>query len=506
MNISYTEQSRFKLVILALLLPFTLYIIGLNPYVAPETYDDVVYLQGAASLANFDGYRSLGQPIVDWPPLLSVYLAIPMWLGLQSVWVAKLLILLTVALGMVMIYRYLDTLKRPHVVLICVLMLLLPNSLIWGTRVMTEWPYILLSFSFLFMLHKVNGRPYLSVIVLSGLLFAACLLTRYAGVLLFAALVAQAWERYSKRKPGRPALRYVMPEMMISAIGVGIFAVVWLLPMLWMRLSGEAASKYYQDMSVISSVEPLSLFGFVLDLFFQERAFTALPFGYLVIIPMLMITVLVMWGFVVLCYQRVLRPGDWYVVAWLIVFAIHDGKYTRYLLPIAPLVLSYFFLGAEAIYNQWLGFMRKTAVGLGTLAICTWIVYLAALDVYLLIKGNGKAYSGISYLASPTPEQFYLGDWLDLYLASHQMKEDSIPGPFALYNVGARRYAAYFSGRPIEDYWSGHPYRYLLLGTRGPVPEDLKEGLASKLVFQRPAYSLYLVSGNQTGGAGPSKQ
>src|SRR6516162_11745438 len=88
--------------VLLVLLPLVLYAAALNPFFLPASYDDVVYHFGALSLAAEGSFKYCGKYIVDWPPGLSVLIAIPFRLGWQSVLSAKVCVLLCVAGGLLL--------------------------------------------------------------------------------------------------------------------------------------------------------------------------------------------------------------------------------------------------------------------------------------------------------------------------------------------------------------------------------------------------------------------
>src|SRR5262245_42470246 len=88
-----------------MLLPLVLYGAALNPFFLPATYDDIVYHFGALSLAAEGSFKYCGKYIVDWPPGPSVLIAIPFWLGWQSVLSAKVCVLLCAVAGLLFGFR-----------------------------------------------------------------------------------------------------------------------------------------------------------------------------------------------------------------------------------------------------------------------------------------------------------------------------------------------------------------------------------------------------------------
>ena len=143
--------------------PLLLYLLAVNNYLSPSTYDNVVYYEGAHSLATGIGYQIDEHPIVDWPPLLSAFLAIPMLLGLTEVIASKLVVLCFVCVGIGLIYQRLERDDRPFPLATTLLFTLTPTAFLWGTRVMTEWPFLTLALGFLTALDRLRWNRALSM-------------------------------------------------------------------------------------------------------------------------------------------------------------------------------------------------------------------------------------------------------------------------------------------------------------------------------------------------------
>ncbi|MBI2951963.1 hypothetical protein HYY27_07710, partial [bacterium] len=195
-----------------MLAPLLLYGVALNPYFLPSQYDDILYYYGAKSLAENGSYQFNGLYITDWPPALPALLATLFLLGLESVWVAKSLILLFAGLGLLLTYRLFEREGRPHPLIVGLLFALLPSSFTMGTRIMAEWPYIAISLLFFILLDLLNGRRRsIPFAVLTGAVLGLASLTRWAGVFLGAAVLSQAFARIRRRR-GASGLRLALPE------------------------------------------------------------------------------------------------------------------------------------------------------------------------------------------------------------------------------------------------------------------------------------------------------
>src|SRR5262245_11401023 len=108
-NNSWLKDRRAWLV----LLPVLLYAAALNPFFPPGVFADVVYHSGAVSLSAEGSFKYAGKYIADWGPGLSVLMAIPFRLGWQSLWSAKVCVLLCVAAGLFFGFRLFQKEGRP---------------------------------------------------------------------------------------------------------------------------------------------------------------------------------------------------------------------------------------------------------------------------------------------------------------------------------------------------------------------------------------------------------
>lgn len=409
---------------LLLLLPLLLYGAALNPYFPPGTYDDVIFYYGARSLVESGSFQFAGKYVVDWAPGLSVLLALPLWLGFGSIWVAKLCILLCVGTGLWLAFRYLQAEGRPRPLFTCALFALLPTGFMMGTRLVSEWPFIALSFLFLGLLNSLAGqRRGLPLAALAGLVLGAASLTRWIGVLLGAALLSQA---LSRRKAERArGFRCVLPEFTAAAIGAALFC-LWKLKIAWQISSGAAEpSTYYPDywyLAIFTGSNFSSLPSRIGDLFFQLSSLSR----YLGIDgPALRMAVwmgpglLTFWGMALHFWRQNARPGDWYALVTLVLFALlkHNPQ-VRYLLPIAPFLLSYFLVGLDAALAAPASLTLRWRTGLDETALAAWTAALVVLDGCLLLRGNVTgSHNGLCVLVSPDADAFYREQWRDLYRA-----------------------------------------------------------------------------------------
>lgn len=493
-------KASCRRAIFVLLAPLLLYGVALNPYFLPSQYDDILYYYGAKSLAESGSYQFNGLYITDWPPVLPALLAIFFLAGLESVWVAKSLILLFAGLGLLLTYRLFEREGRPHPLTIGLLFALLPSSFTMGTRIMAEWPYIAISFLFLILLDLLNGRKRgIPFAVLTGCVLGLASLTRWAGVFLGVAVLAQV---FTKIKSGRgiSGLRLALPEMVVALTGACLFG-LWRAKIALELLAGTAElSENWGSLEAIFYFDPVAQLNLFNDLFFgglnivQYFGVENHPITFILVLPVL-ITIA---GMVSHFRSKGLRPADWYVFTTLIVLTFYyEIKLTRYLLPIAPFLLSYLFTGIALIARTlkvkadiWSAWPFKAA-------LAAWMVMLVALDGYGLIYGNtDKTHSGLCVLASPNAKSFYAGEWRDLYRICHFMREDPTPGPVAVVGgtEGIGKYILAFSGRPYEGFPPQGQARFVIARNPPEVSEDTQKAFGLVEVKRSQTFTLYRVA------------
>ena len=107
------------------------------------------------------------------------------------------------------------------------------------------------------------------------------------------------------------------------------------------------------------------------------------------------------------------------------------------MIPIGPFLFGYFFIGLGAVLDRFEISLRRKGF---EMAFQIWVALFVIMDVNLLIRGNGRTYGGLSPLASPTAEDYYLGYWHDLYVTSHALKVNPEPGSISLAGINDWKY------------------------------------------------------------------
>src|SRR5262245_44330048 len=110
------------------------YGLAINPYFIPQTYDDVLYFEGARALLSTGQYTYAGAPIVDWPPAMSAMLAALFTvLGENLIW-GKWMIFASVLVATFLTARLFEREGRPAPLLIVAAWCILPASYLAGAR------------------------------------------------------------------------------------------------------------------------------------------------------------------------------------------------------------------------------------------------------------------------------------------------------------------------------------------------------------------------------------
>lgn len=469
-----------------LVFPFVLYILALNPYLEPSTYDNIIYVQGAKSFALHGNYTYAGEYILDWPPMLSLFLAVPYFFGFTSLFAAKLFILACVCCGMWLSFTMLQQEKYEFPLFSYFLAMISPTVFIWGTRIMSEWPYLTLSLFFLYLLGKMetNQRSILYAF-LTGVVFAACLLTRYVGITLLAAVGTIAIQRLLQQRQAKGywKLSTILPEVVVAFTGVGIFALVWFIPLLIIQHMKLASLHYYHS-DTFTVLHPFNLLNIVGDFFLKINHLTiSQPF---LTVILLTINMIVLLGIIHQVRSRGWKKTDSYVIAYLALLLVTSYSYTRYLVPLAPFLFSYLLSGLKIISQHYLSFFWQKKAFFVALVI----FYFLAYDALLLTIGNLREYGGLNLWASPSPQQFYRHYWLELYELGTLLKQDSTPGAVGLIEVPDTTYVNFFSGREVVQTPSKKDFSFLIIKNSAL---DTRENLQQEwtLLQKKETISLY---------------
>ncbi|MFT5107798.1 MAG: hypothetical protein ACI9UA_003432 [Pseudoalteromonas tetraodonis] len=491
-------KKRFPRWVLTIL-PAAIFLLALNPWFTPEQHDDVLYFFGAKSIVETGEFALDGTPITDWPPVFPVFLAGARIIAGDAVWVAKLVVFAFVVAGLFAIRAMAKVHRFELPVAVAALTCLLPISLISGASVLSEWPFLALSMAFLITLQRLGSSRSMPWMFAAGALLALASLTRFAGVFLGIAVLAQMWTQFRQARvsSAAPWYRAIAPEIGVAMMG----AIPWLL---WkMRCSqaiasGDAPTGAYDRTSHylerFSNIDPYALFSMIETTLFslrravETRVDSAILSGIIVVLLM----GLLVFGMVRQFRTHGVQPADWYVLAMLALLLGDLVKPERYFLPIAPFLIGYIILGLRDL-STMLYHERSRLFVKG--AIVMWAAWLILLDGYLLFVGNSdSSRGGFSMLASPHIESYYRGRDLDLYHAIG-LADAQAPAGEEIGSVGFHgKYVMAFAGRGYanfpEEEFVGVSYMVVRDGSELSSQIDLKpwqivEKLDSHTVYKR---------------------
>jgi hypothetical protein len=435
---------------------FTLVVIllGLNPYMEPNLYDNVTYYLGAQSLAHNGVYAMNGAPILDWPPLFSAILAIPMFFGFESLVISKLIVFLFVLLCLWVITHFFHILKREPALFFAGLTALLPVGSLQPTMMFTEWPFVFFSTVFLLSIHQIErGERKPFWIFLGTISLAASFFLHYRALLLIVALLLYAVWNLVRKQPS-------LPYFLIGSLSSFLFFLFWIVPIYFILGTGFSSSKYYTNISFIKMPALEKILTPFSDLFFRAVTVSRFVFSNLDLFLGIIILAFVIYGLGLLKKAKSFYFVDFCTVFSIACLCFHKDNKARYLLSFAPFLLYYFYLGIRSCAEKY-RFSRVLPYLLGC-----WIICLFALRGVLLIYGNGIDYSGSAVFVSPTPEKYYLGIWRELYTTCHSMNPQK-QGPLATKCLPQTRYIVYFSGRHVEEFDSKKSNPYVLAAQKG---------------------------------------
>lgn len=437
-----------------------LYATGLNPYYLPDTYDNVLYHGAARSIADGEGYRFGGEVVTDWPPLFPAVLALPHALGWHGVLAAKVAVLALALAGLALAWRLARAEDRPWPGLVVVGLALAPTGFQMGTRIMAEWPYMVASFAFLLALRRVARQRDVPATLAAGLLLGAAGLTRYTGVFLMAAVAWQAARTIRDRSLPGPAWRRAWPEVGVGAVGAGLW-MAWALVLASAAQGPGGAVMEPQNLAASSygDFHPLAVLRAAANLFLcTESVLGRVPaVGLAVALGGVALGTL---GLSIRARRRAIEASDAYALAFLPFLAFYERgevpTLTRYLLPVGPFLLGWVFEGLREVAGRRTGRL-PVPTRLGRVAAAAWLAGLFAVDVGLVAIGKtGGPHGGLSPLASPDPESFYRGRWLDYYRAATFLREQPDLGPVSEV-PNSTRYLAVWSGRDLVETRDGAP-------------------------------------------------
>jgi 4-amino-4-deoxy-L-arabinose transferase-like glycosyltransferase len=422
MNEAASSESNlpyFKWLILFAVV--ALYSLGFNFYVPPNNGDDVIYYQGALSIAAGEGFKSQGTWIKDWPPIQSTIVAIAMLLtGSHEYYIAKIVNILAVFLSLLLAYRLMVNEQRQLPLISCLIIAVCPTSLLMGTGGQADFVFFALAMLFFLLLNRLASSQSWIDALLCGVVLGIASLTRWQGVLLGVGILFQAGRVAMRRDDGGSAGNSMAQLIFSATIGAAFF-LGW---MYWLRLCTAAGTAVttsnfeYQGAKLWWQPAPLELGGEILNFFtqFENIVYQLLPDGeWLIYLATLLFLAILGFGFCLRIQRHGWRAADCYVMLTLAIYSIYAWKEARYAIPLAPFLLDYFLTAVLALVRNKNVFR--------VLFSC-WLAGLLAIDGVLLFYGDGRFMGPRCQLMLKDERDFLRGYFPDLYDTCQEIKRE----------------------------------------------------------------------------------
>jgi 4-amino-4-deoxy-L-arabinose transferase-like glycosyltransferase len=331
-------------------------------------HDSGVYVALAYSLVSGEGYREIYEvgvpPHTKYPPVFPLLLAFVVYVFDVNFWAMRLLI---AGLGVVALYAIYLFFRRlaGHKVALTVLVLTGVSPGIWfySQSILSEIPYLLVSFVSLFCLEKYKDQQ--GHLFGNGLIAALTLgvtsLTRTIGVALlvggvaYLALEGTRGERFCAR-------RRAMKSALLAVIG-GIPAVLWFVRN-WVVSNGTTPVAYLQEYGLkdyayadSGITEWRDLYELIHhNLYIYTITSAKIIFPYLAWIPeksiIIIILLTIFLGFLI-CLIKKRTILEYYIPPYICALLLFPASYSRYLIPLIPIVWYYFLTFLERLIQRW---------------------------------------------------------------------------------------------------------------------------------------------------------
>lgn len=450
---------------LLLIVAGVLFALGINPYVMPESTDDIIYYEGAKSLVHDGTYKFNGEIISDWPPVYSLVLAGFFLIFGESLILAKIISAMSALLAFVLAFRLLRLEQRNYVYPTILVYAFLPTGFLYAIRSASDLTYIALCFTFLLLLHKLAEKPSTGVALLGGLTLGAAALTRHVGVMLGAAVIAQfcylSWSDFKKRQGGTLLHAAIKQwrHVLLAVLGAGL----WFAWGMFLKMSpeGTVARGMYEahGSSLMNNFQPgIFFFECVGDYFAQlPNIFERLNLrgGLLETATSTLIGIILCIG---LCRglftKGKFRASDYFVLAYGFLLVIYEWKLPRFLLPIGPWLIIYFFDGLGWISSKIFSTIKSSqtiTTWQPRILAFVWVALALVMNLVLVFKGHpGKLHGPLLTSFNTSEREFYGSFYRDLYDAGQLLAR--LPEGLEIATQGFFvNYLTAFSSRPCLD-------------------------------------------------------
>ena len=326
------------------------------------THDSGIYILLAQSLVNGEGYQEIYEvgpsPHTKYPPGFPLLLAPVVYLFDLNFWAMRLLI---TGLGVVALYAVYILFRRlagdKMALTVLVLTGVSPGIWFYSQSILSEMPYLLFSFMGLFCLQRyqeeqgrISGKGWVAALTVG-----AASLTRTIGVaLLLGGVVYLAFEGHTGKK--FLANRRVAKSVFLAVMG-GMPVALWFLRN-WVVSSGTTLVAYLQEYGLKDYAYADSgmtglpdLYALVHhNIYIYTSACSKIIFPYLAWLParvtVIVLSTSILIGFTI-CLIKNRTVLEYYVPPYIGALLLFPASYSRYLIPLVPIIWYYFLIFLE---------------------------------------------------------------------------------------------------------------------------------------------------------------
>lgn len=423
MKINY--KTIFFVVLLLLYLSFANNYIGSNA-------DDSIYVVLGKSLAEGNGYRIISSPEnyvnAEYPPLFPLFISLIFLLG-GNIFVIKLLIGVLGVLGIYFIYLFLKLfLKEKQAFIITILTGIAPLFVFYTHQILSEVPYFLFSILALyFFVKSMDNKFSKKYLFLCSLFILLAYFTRTIGFILIIAIgLYIIFERLNKS-----TIRKFIFIILIIAIPILLWSVRIL------DNEGQIYEQYsYKDIFLRNALYDvdsgnLNLNGIIGRILyngekhitqfsktvFDQINWISLFYPGLRILEFSIILIIFLIIFIGFIFSLIKNRTiiEYYFFTYMFFILLIPDPSSRFLFPIIPFIINYFFKGIEIISNK---LDKKIIINLFIILVVICSVLSLSKDLYTEHK-----------------EDYYLENWgenvagfveMALWAKDNISKEDNV--------------------------------------------------------------------------------
>jgi hypothetical protein len=358
-------------------------------------HDGAVYIILSQSLVSGEGYRNLyvvdSPPHTKFPPIFPLLLASIVYLFDLNFWAMKLFVVMIGTVALYAVYLFFRRMAGNRVALIILVSAGVSHGVWFYSRsILSEIPYLLFSFVSLYLLesYKEERARILSKAWITALTIGIASLTRTIGLALLVGGVAYIALERGKSSPFD--LRRRLTKSGLLALLACAPVALWFLRN-WVVSVGTTPVAYLQEYGLKDYASIDSKMTGLNDLYelIYHNVYIYLIGSSKIIIPYfswfslpivnILITTITLVGFFI-CLIKKRTILEYYVIPYVMALLLFPVPYSRYLVPLIPIISYYFFVALrEAVHLVFFRhqlFVKQEVFGsvsmiFAVLAICT---------------------------------------------------------------------------------------------------------------------------------------